>query len=962
MKITVEEIDILVQANIEGALKEFKKLIPEIKKQIGKAKQEFNNLDIKAKIDTVDMKQVSNEVQKVKKQIKETFNPNSTYGLKINGKSVIEYHKSLKEIEKQAEAIKDTNIRPNKIAHKPTIKSTDDNMELQNSVVNIQPSQKNLDIWDTLKLKIQQVKPVIQQFKQEIKNLNSNNAQIDYINQKIQDIKDTLATIDNGKGPEFDSSEILKMKAELEKLEEQKSRLETKGKNNIFASLLTNLRKLMSQLGNISNLTVKIKNQIKQWSSSLKGGLSQILKYAGALFSLQGIYSLLRGSANSWLSSQNAQAKQLSANIEYMKHALGSVFAGVIQYVTNLVYKLMKAVQSLVYAFTGVNIFAKATASSMKGASKSAKDTNKSLAGVHNEIDNVSDSKNSGGGGFASPSMDLSKIDSQMSPLAQKLYDFFKPLKESWDKYGADLIAQVKITASQVGYLISSVWGSFENIITNGTVYTTLELILAIIGNIAEAFANAWNYNGNGDAIIQSLANAFNNLLTAINNVAKSDKFQEFLNICSDKFRIIAEKIESINWQPMIDALFDMGSSIGVVALNVLTILVDIFKWFVEHPDVAIILVSIAGALLLIGSALRGISGLLEIYEMISGIAKILEVSVSTVISVVGGIVLVVMGAVTAISSFMSMLSEGFSWIKEIIMVVGIAITAVGAIILGVPALVAGVVAVIVAVVATLIVVIKEHWETIKQTTINIWNAVKDFLSSLWESIKEKAVTVFENVKNKIAEIFGNIKAKAIEIWNNIKSSISEKINNLKTNISTALSNISNTWNNVWTNLKTTVSNIWNSIWSTIKGIINKILGGIESFANGIVRGVNKVLSALDGVVTAVGSVIGVDIHVSPLNEISLPRLKTGGVLYEETQFVGGEYSGARNNPEIVSPVNLIYETQKRAIEDSNMNGQGGDTTYIFKIGNTTIAEICIDEFKRIKRQTGKDLEVICDG
>ena len=154
MKITVEEIDILVQANIEGALKEFKKLIPEIKKQIGKAKQEFNNLDIKAKIDTVDMKQVSNEVQKVKKQIKETFNPNSTYGLKINGKSVIEYHKSLKEIEKQAEAIKDTNIRPNKIAHKPTIKSTDDNMELQNSVVNIQPSQKNLDIWDTLKLKI----------------------------------------------------------------------------------------------------------------------------------------------------------------------------------------------------------------------------------------------------------------------------------------------------------------------------------------------------------------------------------------------------------------------------------------------------------------------------------------------------------------------------------------------------------------------------------------------------------------------------------------------------------------------------------------------------------------------------------------------------------------------------------------------------------------------------------------
>ena len=62
-----------------------------------------------------------------------------------------------------------------------------------------------------------------------------------------------------------------------------------------------------------------------------------------ALFSLRGIYSVLSNCANSWLSSQNAGAKQLSANIEYMKYAMGSALAPVIQFVTNCVYQLLKS-------------------------------------------------------------------------------------------------------------------------------------------------------------------------------------------------------------------------------------------------------------------------------------------------------------------------------------------------------------------------------------------------------------------------------------------------------------------------------------------------------------------------------------------------------------------------------------------------------------------------------------------
>ena len=319
-------------------------------------------------------------------------------------------------------------------------------------------------------------------------------------------------------------TKMAQLEQEISKTATTQSRLgsffsENKKKIEQVKPGITGIKNMISKMPAIgqgfSRATQNITNNIKGMSTGIKNGLGHVLKYAGTLFSMQSVYSALSGAAHTWLSSQNAGAKQLSANIEYMKYAMGSALAPVIQFVTNLVYQLLKAIQSVVYALFKVNIFANASASAFKNAQKQAKNTSKQLSNVHSEINNVGDHNSN-----TSPNVgDMSKLDSQMSPLSQKLYDFFKPLVDSWNKYGPALLEQIKTTAGQVTGLISAVWGSFEKIITNGTVYKSLELILAIIGNIAEAFANAWNYNGNGDAIVQNLANAFNNLLTAINNV-----------------------------------------------------------------------------------------------------------------------------------------------------------------------------------------------------------------------------------------------------------------------------------------------------------------------------------------------------------------------------------------------------------------------------------------------------------
>ena len=82
--ITVEELDIVVQASVEQALTEFKRLSPEIKKEIKKITTEFNNADIKNIKANINMTQVTKEIKKVKGLIKETFNPNEV-NFTVNG-------------------------------------------------------------------------------------------------------------------------------------------------------------------------------------------------------------------------------------------------------------------------------------------------------------------------------------------------------------------------------------------------------------------------------------------------------------------------------------------------------------------------------------------------------------------------------------------------------------------------------------------------------------------------------------------------------------------------------------------------------------------------------------------------------------------------------------------------------------------------------------------------------------
>lgn len=968
IKITVEELDIIVQASVEQALTEFKKIVPQLKKTIKQVEDNLNNVETKGMVT-----KVQQAVQQVKQKVNEVKNTGIDKQLQSQfdkaGASVEKYQGQL---EQTKEKLRQVYASMDNIQANTWKRYTPEGIEVGNKAIEptVNNALGNNKQYQGLSKEANKLEQQITSLKSK---LNTTKQEYNQISGQIQEI--------NSKQGIWGTT-VSKVRSIIDNVKKS-----IKGAKNNFEGISTVTEKVKSGCSQILGVTTKITTRIKQMGTGFKKGLIHILKYAGALFSLQSIYSGLSNIANTWLSSQNAGAQQLSANIEYMKYAMGSALAPAIQLVINLIYQLMKAIQSVVYALTGINIFANASAkaySNMAGSAKKAAKETKQLAGVHDEINNIQETnpESGSGGGSVSPSFDLSQVDSQMSAFAQKLYEFFKPLKDSWDIYGPQLVEQIKTTASQVGYLISSVWDSFEKIITNGTVYSILENILAIIGSIAQAWGNAWNYNNNGDAIVQNLANAFNNLLVAINNVVSSPAFQEWLNNCSDKFREISEKIASIDWQPLVNALAQLGSTIGTVALDILSGLVDIFKWLVENPTVAGVILGIAIAIS----------------------------TISSTISTLGPIISTVKTVITGLSSAFGALSSAFS----------ISTGSIGLIILAITALIAAAVY-LYQNFETVRNIVNGAIESIKETFVSLYNEhlkplidnIISLLKTLWNDILQPLISwivenilpvlapIFESLWNTISSVVGSIMdvlggviealkgviefiagvfsgdwEKAWQgikdffsgIWDTIKGIVSAVWNTISGIITTAVNTIKGTITAVFNAVATIVSNIWNGIWNAIRGVINSILGGIEGMANGVVNGINWVTRALNNLSFDVpdwvpgigGSKFG--FNIPQLSRVSLPRLAKGAVLKVPTVAEMAEYPGASTNPEIVTPQNIMEETFDRVLSRYQDNNNGQPIYLTVNVGNKKLGQVLLDDLKDKKRRTGNGIEALVGG
>ena len=449
--ITVEQLDIVIEANVTQALKEMKKLTPTIKSIANQIK--------KTKFDDL-----SKNAKKAINETKQTFENAKN----VNLKAKINNDEFKKELKKTSKALFDE-----KKVWEETFKALGGkSIKGYGSGLNLSASSSNLEKAKNL------MHPVSNKQKWEndiSKYPKSNIPSIDY-ETAVKQMKYAKELQNQNVTQSISMWEALKQKIAQVGEILQKNNQKTKDMSSKVKEVNSHSTKFKANFNGINQIAGTITNKIKNIGGDFKIGLANVLKYAGALFSIRSIYSILRQSASNWLSSQNAEAQQATANIDYMKNALGSSLAPVINYVIGLVYQLMKAVQSVVYALTGMNIFAKASAQSFAntaGSAKKASEASKTLAGVHSEINNVGGKESSGGGGgsgSAMPSFDLSQIDNTPNRLIDALksgnwYEIGKTiglkLNEAMDKIPWEKIKQ---KAGQAGKKLGDfINGGIEN-------------------------------------------------------------------------------------------------------------------------------------------------------------------------------------------------------------------------------------------------------------------------------------------------------------------------------------------------------------------------------------------------------------------------------------------------------------------------------------------------------------------
>lgn len=291
--------------------------------------------------------------------------------------------------------------------------------------------------------------------------------------------------------------------------------------------------------------------------SGMKRMLTTMLRYQIIIPIVMG---LLRGMAKSLFASMDAN-EQFRNSLKQIRSNLNVAFTPIYQAIMPAINTLMAALARLTGYFAAFisTVFGKTLSASVnatKGlvsakdamgaygsaAKKAGKDAKGATTGL-DELNVLQDKDSAVGGSGEAPEIIPPEIDTtQMGAIdimAQKVRDvlaqLFKPLKDSWDAEGQNTVNAAQYAFSNITELAKTVGTSFLEIWTNGTgeqyctnILNLVTMVFNMVGDIAGAFARAWEAGGRGDALIQSIFGQLNSWLELIHTIGES--FREVWN------------------------------------------------------------------------------------------------------------------------------------------------------------------------------------------------------------------------------------------------------------------------------------------------------------------------------------------------------------------------------------------------------------------------------------------------
>lgn len=334
----------------------------------------------------------------------------------------------------------------------------------------------------------------------------------------------------------------------------------------------------------------KVQASLNGIGKSIQNIIGKVSKWALAIFGIRTAYNAIRGSIAT-LSQYN---EQLKTDIDYISYSLASALQPVVERIINLVFILLRTINSISVAWFGINLFANATADSMNKGVKSAEKMKKALAGF-DEMNVLQDTSTSGAGGGAnlSPSVDLSQVDEKTVEKTKNFWkDIFKFWEEDWEYFFTN---------------VEGNWGSFiEGIgLTGKGFYDTFKGIFTLIGGLFKVLVGI--FLGNLDLMKQGwsqMSKGFVDILVGAMEIISGVLLTAFGFIKG----IFLDLVSGI-WYIINNVIIEGVKTIGTMAGNVIA---SVFKAVVNA-----VLYSIENIL---NTPIRHINSLVGVINKIPGI------------------------------------------------------------------------------------------------------------------------------------------------------------------------------------------------------------------------------------------------------------------------------------------------------------------------------------------------------
>lgn len=233
--------------------------------------------------------------------------------------------------------------------------------------------------------------------------------------------------------------------------------------------------------------------------------------------------------------------------------------------------------------------------------------------------------------------------------------------------------------------------------------------------------------------------------------------------------------------------------------------------------------------------------------------------------------------------------------------------------------------------------ILKPIIENIGNSFSNLWNEhLKPFFGELGELLGNIGIILLAQLDmflifiNFLVDTFGPVIS---DIFNIVWNTIMEVVNNIIDIIKDVMSifnglidflvNIfTGQWEDALNNLVDIGKDAFRLLVDVIRVPVNIIIGILNTIArafvevvNWIVRAINKIHVEIPDWVPFVGGK-SIGFNLREVQYTGIPYMANGGVVASPTLAMVGEYAGASQNPEIITPQNILRET----IDASNSN------------------------------------------